>query len=183
MTRNSSLLAEDIDKRGEVYLGQKVPASHTNCMLNTVGVLITQINYFSYPTPCPEKNRSSKHWGTLKVSAQTLKPCVFARCTVIEAQKHLAVTRDSLTSVSGMVHIYVHVCYCTRVQREMLHVHLLSNRMCSVRAFCKIPPCLWNCEYFLWNASHKILPITLNRVNVFIAAILDFRWEKNIFSA
>lgn len=74
VTGNSSLLAEDIDKRGEVYLGKKVPASHTNCMLSTVGVLITQINYFSYPTPCPEKNRPSQHWGTLKVSAQTLKP-------------------------------------------------------------------------------------------------------------
>lgn len=54
-------LAENIDKKKEeVYLGQKVPSSDTNYVLSTVGALITQVNYFSYPVPWRAKSSKAK---------------------------------------------------------------------------------------------------------------------------
>lgn len=124
---------------------QKVPALHTDYMLSTVGVLIPQVNYFSYATLTQKRiRRPSQPWGPLS-QLKLQRPCTFAAApgTVIKAQKGLAVTTQTPSPLflGGSIFMFMFVIV-PHVQREMLQVHLISNGTHSAHVSCKIPPCL-----------------------------------------
>lgn len=118
VTGNCILLAENIDRKRRGIFGaenfclkQWLCAKYCRC-------LITQVSYFSYHKPRPEKNRFRQRWRPLAVQLKVQRPCTsaIAPSPVTEVQKDSALMTETSSPVSRMENIYVHICYCTNLQ-------------------------------------------------------------------
>lgn len=177
MTGNSSLSAEDVDKKEEEYIGGKKFLSQTPLCAKYCRCSDYPAQLFLLLYTLPDKNRPQQHWGTLTISAQTLEAFHLRNCSQYghESSERL-----------GCDYRLPHLCFWN------------GAYLCAYLLLYKFAECVKCCKYTSFLIEHALLKpsakpflacklvnvfyemplirssIVMNRMDAFLE-ILDFR--------